>query len=75
MNEQITSDELSSLLINHPKIKAELLDLLKSDNEAAVKWLKQRRWPLLNETALAVLETNPEKVSDLIYQIKTGDFS
>jgi len=50
MNEQITSDELSSLLINHPKIKAELLDLLKSDNEAAVKWLKRRRWPLLNET-------------------------
>ena len=43
--------------------------------EAAVKWLKQRRWPLLNETALVVLETNPERVSDLIYQIKTGDFS
>ena len=67
--------ELSNLLSNHPEIKEELLDLLKGDHEAAIKWLNKPRMQLLNETPLAVLETNPEKVSDLIFRIKTGDFS
>jgi len=74
-NNMLIEDELSTLLINHPKIKAELLDLLKDNQGSVIKWLNQPRMQLLNKTPLSVLATNPEKVSDLIYTIKTGDFS
>ncbi len=74
-NNMLIEDELSTLLITHPKIKAELLDLLQDNHDSVIKWLNKPRIQLLNKTPLSVLATNPQKVSDLIYTIKTGDFS
>jgi uncharacterized protein (DUF2384 family) len=50
------------------------LDLFKNP-EAALNWLKKPRKQLCNATPLSVLERNPTLVEELIYTIKTGDFS
>ena len=70
----LAEDELLKLLSKHPKIYTDILDLFKNP-KAALNWLKKPRKQLCNATPLSVLERNPTLVEELIYTIKTGDFS
>lgn len=67
--------EFNTLLKNHPEIKKEVLELFKKEEEVALRWLKSPRIQLCGATPASILETDKEKIRDLIYTIKTGDFS
>jgi uncharacterized protein (DUF2384 family) len=66
--------ELSELLSEYPRILADVRELFK-ESEAAICWLRKPRKQLCNVTPLVALEQNPAQVEDLLYRIKTGDFS
>lgn len=67
--------EFDDLLRNCPEIKKEVLELFKKKEEVALRWLKSPRIQLCGVTPASLLETDKEKVRDLIYTIKIGDFS
>jgi len=67
-------NELSELLEDYPKIYIDILDLVK-EAKPALRWLKKPRMQLLGMTPLSMLKKDPKQVEDLIYRIKTGDFS
>lgn len=71
----IAEDELSNLLSKHPGIKADLLSLYKNNAEVSLDWLKVPKPSLCDATPLELLDKNPRQVADLIYRLKTGDFS
>ena len=66
--------EIDELLKEHLEIKKELLTLFPSP-QLALQWLSNSKAPLLNKTPLSLLDTNPNVVLDILYRIKTGDFS
>ena len=66
---QLADKELSELLSEYPTIHADILGLFK-EPEAA-----KPRKQLCDVTPLIALETNSAQVEDLLYRIKTGDFS
>lgn len=67
-------EEFDDLLNNHQDIKNEVLELFKKE-EVALEWLKRARPQLLGVSPASLLNTDKEKVKDLIYRIKTGDLS
>ncbi|SEL89935.1 Protein of unknown function [Colwellia chukchiensis] len=68
------SEELLSVLKDHPAIHKSINEIFTKP-ESALSWLNKPRPQLLGKTPLEVTKTEPEKVEDLIYRIKTGDFS
>jgi len=68
------SIELEELLINHQEIKRELLGLFKIPRVALI-WMRHPKIPLENQSPASLLATNPNAVLDMLYRIKTGDFS
>jgi uncharacterized protein (DUF2384 family) len=66
--------EISELLKDHHDIKKELLNILPSP-QLALQWLSNPKAPLQNKTPLSLIDTNPDEVLDILFRIKTGDFS
>jgi uncharacterized protein (DUF2384 family) len=67
-------NELSERLKEYPKIYVDILDLFK-EAKPALRWLKKPRIQLSGMTPISILKQDPKKVEDLIFSIKTGDFS
>lgn len=67
-------EQFDVLLKNHQDIKSSLLALFKEE-KIALRWLTSPKSQLSNATPHSLLEGNKQVVSDLIYTIKTGDFS
>tara|TARA_R110001583_G_scaffold195511_1_gene374763 strand:+ start:20043 stop:20285 length:243 start_codon:yes stop_codon:yes gene_type:complete len=65
---------LEELLVSHQVIKVELLKVFKYP-EAALEWLSHPKLPLENKSPASLLDSNPDAVLDMLYRIKTGDFS
>jgi len=59
------------------KIWSELMSLFKNQNETVIKWLNKEKGPLCGNTPMSLMDTasGREAVLDMIYRIKTGDFS
>jgi hypothetical protein len=68
-------DEFDALLMNHDDVKKEVLALFAGRCDVALEWLKTKRPQLLGVSPASVIDTDKESVLDLIYRIKTGDFS
>ena len=70
----IAKVKLEELLINHQEIKQELLNIFKG-HSAAFNWMMEPKIPLENKSPASLLGTNPNAILDMLYRIKTGDFS
>jgi len=66
--------ELQKVLERHQNIYESLTELFNSE-ESALSWLNKPSKPLCNEKPIDLLDTEPEKVIDIIYKIQTGDLS
>ncbi|MGE6568155.1 hypothetical protein ACQKE9_06305 [Shewanella vesiculosa] len=71
----ISKDELDALLVNHDDVKKEVLALFDGRCDVALAWLKAKRPQLLGASAASIIDNDKESVLDVIFQIKTGDFS
>jgi len=69
-----SKEHFDVLLKNHQDIKKSLLVLFEEE-EIALRWLTSPKPQLCDVTPLSLLEKDKQAVSDLIYTIKTGDFS
>jgi hypothetical protein len=69
-------ESLKELLKNDYELHNELLSVFKKE-ELAMSWLTSPKVPLENMTPLSLIATvdGKNKVLDMIYRIKTGDFS
>lgn len=69
-------DPLKELLKNNSELHNELLSVFKKE-EQAMNWLTSIKVPLGNVTPLSLIPTvdGKNKVLDMLYRIKTGDFS
>ena len=67
-------EEFDYLLHNHQDIKKEVMELFKKE-EVALRWLKRARPQLLGVSPASLLNTDKEKIKDLIYRIYIGDLS
>jgi uncharacterized protein (DUF2384 family) len=65
---------LDELLASHQVIKDELLKIFKYP-APALEWMSHPKIPLKNKAPASLLDTDPEAVLDMLYRIKTGDFS
>ncbi|OKY25123.1 MbcA/ParS/Xre antitoxin family protein [Thalassotalea sp. PP2-459] len=68
------NDDLATILARHPKIHSSLLEVFKKE-DVALRWLKSPRIQLGNKAPIDVLADDESAVEDLLYRIKTGDFS
>lgn len=68
---------LNDLLKDHNDLHRELMQLFKNDEAQAIIWLTKSKDPLCDVTPLSLInsEEGKVKVLDMIYRIKTGDFS
>ena len=69
------NQELMMVLEKHPDIYKSLMELFNDHEDSCLSWLNKPRKYLCNKKPIDLLNTEPEKVSDIIYRIKTGDFS
>jgi uncharacterized protein (DUF2384 family) len=70
----IKSEELIKVLANHQDIYDSLMKLFNSE-KSALSWLKKPSKSLCNAKPIDLLNSEPEKVRDIIYRITTGDMS
>ncbi|MGI2227226.1 hypothetical protein [Shewanella frigidimarina] len=70
-----TKDEFDALLINHDDVKKEVLALFKGRCDVALQWLNQTKPQLLGVSPISIIDTDKQRILDLIFQIKTGDMS
>jgi hypothetical protein len=70
-----TKDEFDALLINHDDVKKEVLVLFNGRCDVALQWLNQKKPQLLGVSPISIIDTDKQRILDLIYQIKTGDMS
>jgi hypothetical protein len=70
-----TKDEFDALLINHDDVKKEVLALFNGRCDVALEWLKETRPQLMGVSPSSIIDTDKQRVLDLIFQIKTGDIS
>ena len=69
------NEELITVLAKHPDIYKSLIALFNNHEDSCLNWLNKRRKPLCDMKPIDLLNSDPEKVSDIIYRIETGDFS
>jgi len=70
------SKQVKNILDNNQDLHSELLNVFKQEDNA-ISWLTSPKVPLENMTPLSLIATadGKKKVLDLLYKIKTGDFS
>lgn len=71
MNDKEILDYLEK---EHNELLHDLKRLYKT-NEIILKWIKQPKPVLVNQSPLMLLQDEPHKVEDLVNRIKTGDIS
>lgn len=76
LNENEISKQVEITLDNNQDLHDELLSVFKQESHA-ISWLTSTKSPLGNVTPLSLINTTDgkKKVLDMIYRIKTGDFS
>lgn len=59
------------------KVWSQLMSLFKNNNDVVVDWLSKKKGPLCDIAPIDLLDTasGREAVLDMIYRIRTGDFS
>ena len=70
-------EDLKKLLKNHQDLHDELMHLFKNNAEQCLIWLTNIKGPLCDVTPISLIDgpEGKEKVLDMIFRIKTGDFS
>lgn len=70
------SKQVKITLDNNQDLHNELLSIFKQESHA-ISWLTSTKVPLGNITPLSLINTTDgkKKVLDMLYRIKTGDFS
>jgi len=73
----MSKDKLEALSKNHQDVLDELMYLFKNNEQQVMIWLTSDKAPLCDVSPLSLLDSRAgkEKVLDMIYRIKTGDFS
>lgn len=66
--------ELARMLSSYPDIYESLTKLFNSE-ESVLSWLRKPSKPLCNVKPVDLLDSDPEKVRDIINRIATGDIS
>ena len=69
-----TDTVFENLVENNPDIKKILLKLYLN-SERATKWLLTPKYQLGGVAPAELLESEPERIMDLLNQIQQGDFS
>jgi uncharacterized protein (DUF2384 family) len=69
------NEELMTVLAKHQDIYKSLMTLFNKHEESCLGWLNTPSKPLCDIKPIDLLNTEPEKVRDIIYRIETGDIS
>ena len=69
------NEELITVLAKHHGVYKSLMELFSNNEKSCLRWLNKPSKPLCNIKPIDLLNTEPQKVRDIIYRIETSDFS